>query len=168
MSKKNEVLMNDRIRAPEVRLVGEESQQFGIKSIEDALKMAEEAGLDLVLVAEQGDPPVAKIMDYGKFKYKQKKRQHEHHHHQPQMKELRLRPKTEDHDLMVRVKQARNFIGRGDRVMVNLRFRGREMAHTELGRNLLERFAVELEDIAKVEKMPAMEHRRMIMILAPK
>ena len=159
--------MNDQIRATEVRLIGEKGEQLGVKPTAEALKTAEEAGLDLVLVAEAADPPVAKFMDYGKFKYRQKKRQHEHHHHQPQMKELRLRPKTEEHDLMVRVKHARTFLARGDRVMINLRFRGREMAHTDLGRAVLERFVKHVEDVAKVEKMPTMEHRRMIMILAP-
>lgn len=167
MSKSKDLTMNDQIRASEIRLIGEKGEQLGVKPTAEALRMAEEAGLDLVLVAEAVDPPVAKFMDYGKFKYHQKKRQHEHHHHQPQMKELRLRPKTEEHDLMVRVKQARGFIARGDRVMINLRFRGREMTHTELGRTLLERFAKEVEDIAKVEKMPTIENRRMIMIVAP-
>ena len=167
MSKPKDVTMNDRIRASDVRLIGETGEQLGVKPTAEALKMAEEAGVDLVLVAEEAVPPVAKLMDYGKFKYRQKKRQHEHHRHQPEMKELRLRPKTEEHDMMVRVKQARVFIARGDRVMINLRFRGREMAHTDLGRAVLERFAKHLEDVAKVEGFPRMEHRRMIMILAP-
>ena len=167
MSKK-EALLNERIKAETVRLVGVDGEQYGVKEIEAARNLAEEAGMDLVLVAPDADPPVCRIMDYGKFKYRQKKRQHEHHRHQPQMKELRLRPKTEDHDLMVRVRKAREFIERGDRVMINLRFRGRELAHTELGLRLLDRFAREVEDIAKVEKSPTMEHRRMIMILAGK
>ena len=167
MSKSKDLIMNDRIHATEVRLIGEAGEQLGVKPTADALKMAEDAGVDLVLVAEGATPPVAKLMDYGKFKYRQKKRQHEHHRHQPEMKELRLRPKTEEHDLMVRVKQARAFIARGDRVLINLRFRGREMAHTELGRAVLETFARHLEDVAKVEKMPMMERRRMTMILAP-
>lgn len=130
--------------------------------------MADDEGLDLVLVAPNADPPVCKVMDYGKFKYQQKKRQHEHHRHQPQLKELRLRPKTEEHDLMVRVKQARHFIERGDRVQVTVRFRGREMAHTELGRAMLDKFASAMEDIAKVEKLPTMEGRRMNIVLARK
>ena len=165
---KQDLLLNDRIKATEVRLVGEEGEQYGIKSIDEARRLAEEAGVDLVLVAENATPPVCKIMDYGKFKYRQKKRQHEHHHHQPQMKELRLRPKTEAHDMMVRVRQARHFLERGDRVLVNLRFRGREMAHTDLGQRLLQRFSQELEDIAKIERPPSMEGRRMVMILAKK
>ena len=165
---KQEVFINDRIRAKEVRLIGENSEQFGMKSIEEARQIAEEAGVDLVLVAPDSDPPVCKVMDYGKFKYRQKKRQHEHHKHQPQLKELRMRPKTEEHDLMVRVKQARQFLERGDRVLVNVRFRGREMAHTELGRALLDRFATALEDVAKVDKAPSMEGRRMNLVLVKK
>ena len=163
-----ELRRNERINVPLVRLVGGEGEQLGIKQIEEARSLAEEAEQDLVLVAPDADPPVCKIMDYGKFKYQQKKRQHEHHKHHPQMKELRLRPKTEDHDLMVRVRQAREFIERGDRVLINLRFRGREMAHTDLARVLMERFISEMEDIAKVEKQPAMEGRRMVMIFAKK
>ena len=160
--------INDRIKAPAVRLIGDQGEQLGVKPTPEAQQLAEEAGLDLVLVAPNADPPVCKIMDYGKFKYQQRKRQHEHHHHQPQMKELRLRPKTEEHDLMVRVRKAREFLERGDRVMINLRFRGREMAHVDLARSLLERFAKEIEDIAKVEKRPSMEGRRMVMIFARK
>ena len=164
----NELRRNERITAPEVRLVGEAGEQLGIKEIGVAQQLADEAGADLVLVAPDATPPVCKILDYGKFKYQQKKRQHEQHKHQPQMKELRLRPKTEDHDLMVRVRRAREFLGRGDRVLVNLRFRGREMAHIDLGAALLKRFATLLEDVAKVEKMPSMEGRRMVMVISKK
>jgi len=160
--------INERIKASLVRLVGESGEQFGIKKIEEARALADEAGVDLVLVAPNADPPVCKIMDYGKYKYQQKKRLHEHHKHQPQMKELRLRPKTETHDLLVRVRKAREFLERGDRVLVNLRFRGREMAHRELAAALMDRFTKELEDIAKVEKPPTMEGRRMAMILIKK
>ena len=167
MSKK-ELLLNDSIRASEVRLVGEAGEQFGVKPIEEARRLAEEADVDLVMVAEDAAPPVCKLMDYGKFKYRQKKRQHEQHKHQPQIKELRLRPKTEDHDMMVRVRQAQTFLGRGDRVIINMRFRGREMAHTELGLALMQRFAETLEDIAKIESPPRMQGRRMTMVLAKK
>ena len=163
-----ELRRNDRIDAPTVRVVGEAGEQFGVKEIEEARRLADEAGLDLVLVAPDAEPPVCKIMDYGKFKYQHKKRQHEQHKHQPQMKELRLRPKTEAHDLMVRVRKAQEFLGRGDRVLVNLRFRGRELAHKELASALLQRFANMLEDIAKIETPPRMEGRRMVMILAKK
>ena len=117
-----ELRINDRIQAPQVRLIGEAGEQLGIQPIEEALRLSGEAGLDLVLVSPEADPPVAKIIDYGKYKYEQRKRQQEHHHHAPQIKELRLRPKTEEHDLLVRAKQARGFIERGDRVIVNVFF----------------------------------------------
>jgi len=120
------------------------------------------------MVSPEADPPVCKIIDYGKFKYEQKKRQHEHHKHTPQIKELRLRPKTEEHDLMVRVRQARGFIERGDRVIVNVFFKGRELSHAELGRAVLERFCNELQDIAKTERPPHMEGRRMGIVLVKK
>ena len=163
-----EPLLNEKIRARTVRLIGAESEQLGVKPIEEALQLAEQAGFDLVLVSPDADPPVAKIIDYGKFKYEQKKRQHEHHKHQPQIKELRFRPKTEEHDLMVRVRQARQFIERGDRVIVNVFFRGREMAHADLGRAVLERFVIEMQDVAKPERPPMMEGRRMGVVLVKK
>lgn len=165
---KQQTPINDQIQAETVRLIGEDGTQHGIKPIKEARSMAEDAGLDIVLVATNSEPPVAKIMDYGKFKYQQKKRQHEHHHHQPQLKELRMRPKTEQHDLMVRVKKAREFLERGDRVQVTVMFRGREMTHTEMGRAVLEKFYNELEDLAKIEQQPRMEGRRMHILLAKK
>jgi len=164
---KQEIPVNERIEARVVRLV-DEGKQYGVKPIEEARRLAEEKGLDLVLVAPNADPPVAKIMDYGKFKYQQKKRQHEQHRHHSQIKELRVRPKTEDHDLNVRIRQARHFIERGDRVQVTVMFRGREMAHLEMGKAMLEKFAVALQDIAKVERRPILEGRRMNMMLAKK
>ena len=147
-----ELRINERILAPQVRLIGEAGEQLGIQPIEEARRLAGEAGLDLVLVSPEADPPVAKIIDYGKYKYEQRKRQQEHHHHAPQIKELRLRPKTEEHDLLVRVKQARGFIDRGDRVIVNVFFRGREMAHSELGMAVLERFVSEVIALDGVEE----------------
>jgi translation initiation factor IF-3 len=163
-----ETLINDRIRDREVRLVGEDGTQYGVKPREEAQRMAEEMGMDLVLVAPDAAPPVCKLMDFGKFKYQQKKRQHETHRHQPQLKELRMRPKTEEHDMMVRVKQAHKFIERGDRVLVTIRFRGREMAHQEMGRSVLEKFSILMEDVAKVDGFPRMEGRRMSMTLVKK
>lgn len=167
MSTKDQI-MNERITAKEVRLIGAEGEQLGIQQTDEARRIAEEAGLDLVLVAPEAVPPVAKIIDFGKFKYEQKKRQHEHHKHQPQIKELRLRPKTEEHDLLVRVRQAKEFIARGDRVIVNVFFRGREMAHQDLGRAVLERFVIELQDVAKPERNPQMEGRRMGIVMVKK
>ena len=163
-----ELRINERILAPQVRLIGESGEQLGIQPIEEARRLSEEAGLDLVLVSPDANPPVAKIIDYGKYKYEQKKRQQVHHHHAPQIKELRLRPKTEEHDLLVRVKQARGFIERGDRVIVNVFFRGREMAHSELGMAVLERFIGELRDVAKPERPPALEGRRIGVVLVKK
>lgn len=163
-----ELPINDRITAKTVRLITETGEMLGVKTIEDARKLAQEAELDLVMVSPEADPPVCKIIDYGKFKYEQKKRQHEHHKHTPQIKELRLRPKTEEHDLLVRVKQARAFIERGDRVIVNVFFKGRELSHADLGRAVLERFCNELQDIAKSERPPMMEGRRMGIVLVKK
>jgi len=164
VSKQN-IPVNDQIRVDTVRVIGENGVQHGIMPTPEALKLARGTGMDLVLVSPDADPPVARIMDYGKFKYMQKKRQHEHRKHQPQLKELRLRPKTEEHDLMVRVRQARTFLERGDRVLVVVMFRGREMAHTELGRANLARFYEAVQDLAKMEKEPSMEGRRMTMML---
>jgi len=163
-----ELPINDRITVKTVRLITDTGEMLGVKTIEDARKLAQEAELDLVMVSPEADPPVCKIIDYGKFKYEQKKRQHEHHKHTPQIKELRLRPKTEEHDLMVRVKQARAFVERGDRVIVNVFFKGRELSHADLGRGVLERFCTELQDIAKSERPPQMEGRRMGIVLVKK
>jgi len=163
-----EVKINERITCKTVRLIGEQGEQLGIKTTEEARQLAADAGVDLLMVSPEADPPVCKIIDYGKFKYEQKKRQHEHHKHQPQIKELRLRPKTEDHDLLVRVKQARGFIERGDRVIVSVFFKGREMAHSELGREVLVKFMAQMEDIAKAEAPPRMEGRRMGIVLVKK
>jgi len=161
-------VINEAITAREVRLITEEGEQLGIKPIEEARRLAQEAGRDLVIVAGEAQPPVARIMVYGKFKYDQKKKTHGPHKHQSQLKELRLRPKTDEHDIGVRISQARRFIARGDRVLVNMLFRGREMAHVNLGLETMKRVAAELEDIAKVEKEPGMEHQRLSMILVQK
>jgi len=163
-----ELPINSGITAKTVRLIGEAGEQLGIQPIEEARRLADEAGADLVMVSPEAQPPVCKIIDYGKYKYQQKKRQHEHHKHTPQIKELRLRPKTEEHDLLVRVRQARQFLERGDRVLVNVFFRGREMAHADMGRTLLERFYTEVQDLAKMERPPVMEGRRMGIVLTKK
>lgn len=163
-----DIILNEKIHARTVRLIGEDSEQLGIQPIEEARRLADEAGMDLVLVSPNAEPPVARIMDFGKFKYEQKKRQHDHHKHQPQIKELRLRPKTEDHDLQVRVKKAREFLARGDRVIVNVRFRGREMTHQDIGFSVLDRFMNELQDIAKAERNPMMMGRQISVTLVKK
>lgn len=135
----------------------------------EALRLARESTMDLVEVAPDASPPVCKIMDYGRFKYQQKKKAHHAKTKQKtaHLRQLRLRPKTETHDLMFKVKKARQFLEAGDRVQINLLFRGREMAHIELGKGLLERFAAEVADIGKVDQSASLEGRRMTMLLAP-
>lgn len=160
--------VNEWIRARQVRVIGEDGQQIGIVETEQARALAAEAGLDLVEVAPQEEPPVCRIMDYGKFKYKQKKRTHQKKHHLSQLKELRLRPKTEEHDFQTKLGHARKFLARGDKVQVNMLFRGREMARIDRGRDSLTKFAERLKDVAKVEQAPRMEGRRMNMIVAPR
>lgn len=162
--------MNERIFAKTVRLIDGQGQQVGIVPKEEALETAKEAGMDLVEVASAAVPPVCRVMDYGKFKYKQKKKIHQPgpKHHVSQIKEIRMRPKTDTHDVEVKMQRARRFLDRKDKVLVNMLFRGREMAHRELGQTLLEKFAAELEDVAKVENPPRMERNKMNMLLAPK
>ncbi|MBO9321181.1 MAG: translation initiation factor IF-3 [Roseiflexus sp.] len=161
--------INNRIRAREVRLIDENGAQVGIVSIRDALSMAEERGLDLVEVAPNAVPPVCRILDYGKFRYEQSKKEREARKNQKQVevKQIRLEPKTDDHDLEVKAKQARRFLLEGDKVKFNLRFRGREIFHQEIGLEMLERMAEELRDISIVEQRPTMEGRVLTLLLAP-
>jgi translation initiation factor IF-3 len=157
------------IRIREVRLIDEKGEQVGVVPTEEALSRAQKAQLDLVEVSPRARPPVCKIMDYGKFKYDQrKKEQQQNTRKQAQLKELRVRPKTSDHDLGVKLRKARGFLEEGHKVLFNVFFRGRERSHTDLGRYLLERIAEDLDDIAKVERMPAMDGRRMTMMLLPR
>lgn len=153
----------------QVRLIDAEGKQMGLMITSEALKLAREAGMDLVEVAPDSSPPVCKIMDFGKYKYDQKKKAHQAKAKQKivHVKELRLRPKTEEHDLLVKIKKARAFLENGDRVQINMLFRGREMAHIELARGLLERFANEVGDLGKVDQSASLEGRRMTMVLAP-
>ena len=141
--------------------------QIGVITKEDAIARAKAALSDLVEVAPDAVPPVCRIINYGKFKYKQKKKLHQRQH-VVQLKELRLRPKTGEHDIQTKIRQARKFLENKDRVIVNMLFKGRERAHSELGENILKQIAAALEDIAKVEKDRVMEDRKMGMILAPK
>lgn len=161
--------INNRIRAREVRLIDEQGAQVGIISIRDALLLAEERGLDLVEVAPTAVPPVCRIMDYGKFRYEQTKKEREARKHQKQaeLKEVRLKPKTDDHDLEVKAKQARRFLLGGDKVKFIVRFRGREMAHPDIGREMLEQMAEELRDVSVIEQRPLMEGRALSLLLAP-
>ncbi len=141
--------------------------QIGVISKEDAIAKARSVELDLVEVAPDADPPVCRIMNYGKFKYKQKKKLHQKQH-VVQLKELRLRPKTGEHDIQTKIRQARKFLENKDRVLINMMFKGRERAHAELGNEILKQIADALEDIAKVEKDKISDDRRMGIILSPK
>jgi translation initiation factor IF-3 len=158
------------IREREVRLIGEDGAQLGIRSAQEALELAQEAGLDLVEVAPQVKPPVCRIMDYGKYKYTQSKRQQEARKRQKtiQVKEVKLRPKTDEHDFQVKARRAREFLARGDKVKVTLRFRGREMVHKDLGRQRLDRLAEQLSDVGGVEGDVKQEGYLMVMHLVPK
>jgi translation initiation factor IF-3 len=162
--------VNEEIRVPQVRLIDENGEMIGVMSIRDALYRAYQAGLDLLEISPNAVPPVCKITDYGKFKYERQKKANEARKKQKvvEIKEIKVRPNIDDHDYEVKMKQAKSFIGEGDKVKVTLRFRGREMAHQELGVKLLERIRTELADIVKVESMPRLENRQMVMVLAPK
>ncbi|WP_367280796.1 translation initiation factor IF-3 [uncultured Chloroflexus sp.] len=161
--------INNRIRAREVRLIDENGTQVGIVSLREALAMAEERGYDLVEVAPNAVPPVCRLLDYGKFRYEQSKKEREARRNQKQseLKQIRLMPRTDDHDIAVKANQARRFLLAGDKVKFNLRFRGREMAHPEIGRKMLDEIAEQLSDIAVIEQKPLMEGRVLSMLLAP-
>src|SRR6476646_7227481 len=161
--------INNRIRAPQVRLIDDEGGQLGIVQLREALAIAEERGLDLMEVAPNAVPPVCRILDYGKFRYEQTKKDREARKNQKQaeLKEVRLKPKTDDHDLEVKAKQARKFLLAGDKVKFTVRFRGREIFHPDIGREMLEQMAEELRDVATVEQRPLMEGRALSLMLAP-
>ena len=161
--------INNRIRAREVRLIDENGQQLGIVPIREALQISDDRGLDLVEVAPNANPPVCRVMDYGKFRYEQTKKEREARKHQKQveLKQIRLEPKTDSHDLDVKAKKARRFLMDGNKVKFNLRFRGREIFHPEIGREMLEQMAETLRDVAMVEQRPTMEGRQLSLLLAP-
>ena len=150
-------------------MIGAEGETLGIMSVRQALYLAEEAGVDLVEIAPLAQPPVCRIMDYGKFKYQEQKRQHEQKlkQKQVQVKEIKLRPGTDENDYQIKLRNMTRFLQEEDKVKVTLRFRGREMAHQEIGMRQIERIKTDLQDIASVEQMPKMEGRQMVMILAP-
>jgi len=153
-----------------VRLVGIDNEPLGIVPLREALRMAEDAEVDLVEIAPHARPPVARLMDYGKFKYQEQKRQAEARAKQKiiQVKEVKFRPGTDEGDYQVKLRNLRRFLEEGDKAKITLRFRGREMAHQEFGVRLLERVRNDVEDIAQVEQMPRLEGRQMIMVIAPK
>ena len=163
-------MINEQIRDKEVRLIGEDGEQLGIVSSRDALKMAEEAGLDLVKIAPTAKPPVCKIVDYGKYKYGQVRKEKEAKKKQKviDIKEIRLSPNIDTNDLNTKIGAARKFLTKGDRVKITLRFRGREMAHMNNSKHILDDIAQSLSDIAVVEKAPKVEGRSMTMFLTEK
>ena len=162
--------VNEDIRVPQVRLIDQDGEMLGVMSARDALMRAFEAGLDLLEISPNAVPPVCKITDFGKFKYEQQKKANEARKKQKtvEIKEVKVRPNIDDHDYDVKMRAMKSFIGEGDKVKVTLRFRGREMAHQDLGIKVLERIRQELGETIKVEQMPRLENRQMIMVLAPK
>ncbi len=162
--------VNQEINVPRVRLVDERGEMIGVVPRGEALQRAMEAGLDLVEVAANADPPVVKILDYGKFKYEEQKRRNEARKKQKviEVKEIKLRPGIDDHDYDVKMRSMLKFIEEGDKVKVTMRFRGRELAHQELGMNVLMRVRDDLDKVAKVEQVPRMEGRQMTMVMSPK
>ncbi|MBI4241739.1 MAG: translation initiation factor IF-3 [Candidatus Rokubacteria bacterium] len=162
--------MNEDIRAREVRVVSPEGEQLGILQIAQALEAAAQRGLDLVEVAPEANPPVCRIMDFGKYKYQQARRQKEARKKQTiiQVKEVKMGPKTDAHDFEFKAKHVRRFLGEGHKAKVTVRFRGREMAHTDLGWKMLQKMAATLADVAVIEHVPKMEGRMLTMLLSPK
>jgi translation initiation factor IF-3 len=162
--------INTEIGVPRVRLVDERGNMIGVVPRNEALTMAANAGLDLVEVAPNADPPVCKILDYGKFKYEEQKKKNEARKKQKiiEVKEIKLRPSIDDHDYEVKMRAMNKFIEEGDKVKVTMRFRGRELAHQDIGMNVLIRVRDELDAVAKVEQMPRMEGRQMVMVMAPR
>ena len=163
------MIMNEQIRSKEVRLIGKDGEQVGVVSRDEALNMAEQAELDLVLVSPNAKPPVARIIDYGKFRYEQQKREKEQRKNQKtvSVKEIRLSPTIDDHDFDTKLRQARGFIADDDQVKVAIRFRGRAIMLKDLGREVIERFAEGMKDIADIQSRAKMEGRSMFMMLAP-
>ena len=163
-------MINEQIRDKEVRLIGEDGEQLGVMSSREAMKLAEEAGLDLVKIAPTAKPPVCKIVDYGKFKYEQTRKEKEAKKKQKtiEIKEIRLSPNIDTNDLNTKINAAKKFLAKGDKVKITLRFRGREMAHMANSKHILDDFAESLADVAVVEKAPKVEGRSMTMFLAEK
>jgi len=168
--KRNDLRCNRRIRVPEVRLIGSSGEQLGVFITVEALRRAEQEGLDLVEISPTARPPVCKIMDYGKYKYEQAKKRHEAKKHQVviRTKEIKMRPATDEHDLQTKLRHIKRFLEEGDKVKVTLRFRGREMAHIDLGRQRMDRIVREISDMGEVDQFPKLEGRMMSMMVVPK
>jgi translation initiation factor IF-3 len=162
--------VNREIDAPQVRLVGPDGEMVGVVPLREALYAAEQVGLDLVEISPNAAPPVVKVLDYGKYRFEEQKRKNEARKKQKviDVKEIKLRPGIDDNDYNVKMRSARRFLEEGDKVKVTMRFRGREMAHQEFGMDVLVKVRDELQDLSKVEQMPKMEGRQMIMVLAAK
>lgn len=162
--------MNGQIQADPVRLIDAEGEMIGVVGLRAALQSAQEAGLDLVEVSPTAEPPVCKILDYGKFKYENQKKKNEARKKQRviEVKEIKLRPNIDDHDYEVKMRSGHKFLEEGDKVKFTMRFRGREMAHQDLGMKVLDRIREELEEKVKIEQHPKLEGRQMVMVVAPK
>lgn len=166
----SELMINEQIRDREIRLIGEDGEQLGIMSARDAMKLAREVNLDLVKIAPTAKPPVCKIIDYGKYRYEQARKEKEARKKQKtiEVKEVRLSPNIDTNDLNTKVNQARKFVSSGNKVKVAVRFRGRELAHTAVGKTILEDFAQKLSDIAVIDKPAKLEGKSMVMFLVEK
>jgi translation initiation factor IF-3 len=162
--------VNREIRVREVRVIGPEGEQLGILPTPDALKKSQDLGFDLVEVAPTSQPPVCRIMDFGKYKYELQKKEHQSRRHQKstQVKEIKLRPRTDKHDLEIKIRQIKDFLAEGNKTKVTVTFRGREMANQEMGRTMMNTVVQQLTEVATIEYSPRMEGRSLIMIVAPK
>lgn len=165
-----EQIINESIRARELRVIDSTGEQLGVKTRQEALELAKRANLDLVLIAPNAKPPVARVMDYGKYRYEQQKKEKEARKKQKviNVKEVRLSPTIEENDFNTKLRNGRKFIQKGDKVKASIRFRGRAITHSEIGKKVLDRFAKECEDIAVIESKPKMDGRNMFLVLAPK
>jgi translation initiation factor IF-3 len=165
-----EVAINWDIKAPEVRVIDPDGKQVGVLPVKEAIRLSEERGLDLVEVAPNSQPPVCRIMNYGKYKYQQSKRSQEARKHQTviHIKEVKVRPRTEEHDFQFKLRHVKRFLDEGNTVKISILFRGREIAHPEFGKEMLNRFIEGVKDMMVIEQSPRLEGRNMVMILAPK
>jgi len=167
-SERKTLRVNEQIRSPRVRVIGADGSQLGILPIDQALAAAREAELDLVEVASDQDPPVCRIIDFGKYKYQQSKRQHRSHAHRTRVKEIRVRPRTSSNDVAVKVRRAREFLEHKDKVILSVVFKGRELAHIEEGERVMQSMLEQLADICKIESPPTKHGRRLVCTIAPK
>lgn len=164
------VRANNRIRAKEARVIDENGEQMGVVSVTEGLRIAKEKNLDLVEIAPKANPPVCRIMDFAKYKYEQEKKERLARKKQKivHIKEIKVKPNIEEHDYQTKLRHLKRFLGRGDKVKVTLMFRGREMAHVDIGRKLMDKLMKDLSELAEIEKTPALEGRFMVMVMTPK